>query len=612
MDETYRRILLQIDEDYRREAYVALQWLAFSLRPLTIAEVAEAIVVRPDSGTVSAEERLRDPHDILLICSSLVVLSEEGELRLAHYSVQEFLVSERIRKGPASTFAMAANSANRSMSETCLAHLFYSNQLDTTADDPFGDLPLLRYSAQYWYSHAQNVPLESDRVKIDSLALKLLDPGNRVAMMNWLSIAAPDQVQRGPFFCKNIDWIGSPLYYASYCGLVDVAHKLLAAGEDVNKMSGKYGSCLSAAACTGSMAMVRLLVESGAKLEGSSIHFQDSLDERLLDIRQRNKPRQIVPDNASRGVGRLAQAFDMKEPPSHESADIQSDDDDDATALEQDWGLALQLAAATGETLEVKRLLGCTEAASENTVVIQNALQEAVFFGHKDIVESLLRRGADVNARGGPFGTAMQAAARKKQHRIVEMLIKNGYVGEESGPPLHHAAWSGHAEVVQYLVDQGADIEAQDCDGATALHWAAWKGYVDVMRILLDKGLDTNLQDSAGGSALHFAAFFGHDVAAKLLLDRGADVNAKAVFRYSRLQHGRQRCTTGRTPLHEAAWTGRNNVIRLLAERGAILSAQDEHGWTALQRAAMRGLPDTVRLLMYLRTPRASVQGTKE
>ena len=586
---------------------MALQWLAFSLRPLTLAEVAEAIVVRPDSGFVNAEERLRDPHDILLICSSLVILSEAGELRLAHYSVKEFLVSERIRTGPASTFAMAAHSANRSMSETCLAHLFCSSQLNTTANDIFGDLPLLRYSAEYWYSHAQNVPLQSDRVKIDTLALKLLDPGNRVAMMYWLSIAAPDRVQRGPWFCKNIDWIGSSLYYASYCGLVDVAHKLLAIGEDVNAMSGIYGSCLSAAACTGSVAMVKLLVESGARLEGSSIHLQDSLNERLLDIRQRNNSRQMVPNNAFRAVGRVAQAFNMKELPSHKSADIQRDDDDDATALEQDWGLALQLAAATGGILEVERLLDCTEATTDNTVVTQNALQEAAFAGHQNIVESLLRKGADVNARGGPFGTAMQAAARKKQHQVVEVLIERGYVGEESGPPLHHAAWSGHAEVVQYLVDQGADIEAQDCDGATALHWAAWKGYVDIMRILLDKGQDTSIQESAGGSALHFAAYFGQDTAATLLLDRGADVNAKAVFRYTRSKHKDllQRCTTGRTPLHEAAWNGRNSVIRLLAEKGAILSAQDDHGWTALQRAAMRGLPDTVRLLMYLGVSRA-------
>ena len=608
MDETYRRILLQIDEDYRREAYVALQWLAFSLRPLTLAEVAEAIVVRPDSGFISAEERLRDPHDILLICSSLVLLSEAGELRLAHYSVKEFLVSERIRTGPASIFAMAADSANRSMSEICLAHLFCSSQLNTTANDSLGDLPLLRYSAEYWYSHAQNVPLQSDRVKIDSLALKLLEPGNRLAMMYWLSIAAPDRVQFGPWICKNIDWIGSSLYYASYCGLVDVANRLLAIGEDVNAISGIYGSCLSAAACTGSVAMVRLLVESGARLEGSSIHLQDSLDERLLDIRQRSKSRQMIPNNASKAVGRAAQAFNMmKGPPLHELADIQRDDDDNATALEQDWGLTLQLAAARGEKTEVKRLLDCTEATIDNTIVIQNALQEAAFAGHQDIVESLLRKGADVNARGGPFGTAMQAAARKKHHQVVKVLIESGFVGEEGGPPLHHAAWSGHAEVVQYLVDQGADIEAQDCDGATALHWAAWKGYVDIMRILLDKGHDTRIQDAAGGSALHFAAYFGQDVAATLLLDRGADVNAKAVFRYTRSKHKDllQRCTAGRTPLHEAAWNGRNSVIRLLAERGAILSAQDDHGWTALQRAAMRGLPDTVRLLMYLGASRA-------
>lgn len=151
LDNTYSRILINIDEEYRRETYTVLQWLTFSVRPLHLVEVAEAVAVRPGSDFLDGEEKLRDPHVILSICSSLVVLSEFGELRLAHYSVKEYLVSERIRTSPASPFVMMVDSGNKKIAEICLTYLSISDQWNLSSHSRFLDFPLLRYAIQNWH-----------------------------------------------------------------------------------------------------------------------------------------------------------------------------------------------------------------------------------------------------------------------------------------------------------------------------------------------------------------------------------------------------------------------------------------------------------------------------
>ena len=591
LDETYNRILLGIDAEYRSEAYTALQWLAFSFRPLKIEEVAEAVVVRPGRFSLQAEDRLRDSRDLLLICSSLVVLSE-GELRLAHYSVKEFLVSERIRMGSASAFAMIANSADRKIAEICLTYLLLFGQSYRLTNTSFEDFPLLRYSAWNWYMHAHQVPADLAQTDMNSLAMKLLSPETHPAFTNWLSISAPDQTHYEPLFQENLEFKGSKLYYASYCGLLNVVYKLVGLGEDVNEQGGVYGNALSAAAHTGMLAVVKFLVEAGAEIEGRGAIFQHSSQQRLHDIQRRNE---FPLKSQVAGDSRVPHTTD------EQGSSLQKLGTD-TMAMRQNYGYMIQLAASMGNQSTVRQLLDDEAAAQIHTAEIQNALQEAAFAGHQDVVNLLLTRGADVNARGGPFGSAMQAALSQKDYDIVEILVRNGYVGEEGATALHQAAWGGHVEVVEFLINKGADIEAQDPWGTTVLHWAAWRGHVEVMKLLLDSGANPDTQDSAGGSPLHFAAHSGQESMVQVLLNYGANVNAKAVFRYVRIKcrDVEQRCTPGRTPLHEAAWAGRNGVITLLINRGADSSAQDANGWTALQRAAIRSAGDTVRLLVSL------------
>jgi hypothetical protein len=81
LDETYDRILLNIDEQHSDQALKIMQWLAFSARPVTLEEVGEALTVDLDHGCMlEPDARLQDSHDILTICCSLVTVSSQGLL----------------------------------------------------------------------------------------------------------------------------------------------------------------------------------------------------------------------------------------------------------------------------------------------------------------------------------------------------------------------------------------------------------------------------------------------------------------------------------------------------------------------------------------------------
>ncbi|KAI9775606.1 MAG: hypothetical protein M1839_001007 [Geoglossum umbratile] len=157
LGDTYARILLNIDGEYAQDALKILQWLVFHARPMRIEEVAEVIALDLESDPrFDTERRLPEPRDLLVICSSLVTLSsgtleysncrleETEELRLAHFSVKEYLISERIRAGPASDFSILEMPAHLSIAQACLAYLLQFDKPDSLTRDTCQKYPLAR------------------------------------------------------------------------------------------------------------------------------------------------------------------------------------------------------------------------------------------------------------------------------------------------------------------------------------------------------------------------------------------------------------------------------------------------------------------------------------
>lgn len=150
-------------------------------------------------------------------------------------------------------------------------------------------------------------------------------------------------------------------------------------------------------------------------------------------------------------------------------------------------------------------------------------------------------------------------------------------ISEEYGKsPILVAASNGHKEVVQLLLDNGADPNQVDQFGRTPLQEAAdsWEGE-ELVKLLLDKGAEIDRADKIGTTTLIMATVVGsHDVA-KLLLDRGADVE-KANINHT-------------TPLMVAVQFNHAKMVELLLNNGADVRHGDGYGSTPMQSAIDNG-----------------------
>jgi ankyrin repeat protein len=81
--------------------------------------------------------------------------------------------------------------------------------------------------------------------------------------------------------------------------------------------------------------------------------------------------------------------------------------------------------------------------------------------------------------------------------------------------------------MVQLLLDKGADINAQGGRYGSALQAASFRGHKAVVQQLLDKGADCNIQGGRYGNTLQAASLRGHEAVVQLLLDKGVNVNAQ-------------------------------------------------------------------------------------
>ncbi|KFA55656.1 hypothetical protein S40293_05290 [Stachybotrys chartarum IBT 40293] len=218
-----------------------------------------------------------------------------------------------------------------------------------------------------------------------------------------------------------------------------------------------------------------------------------------------------------------------------------------------------------------------------------NALQAAAYRGHDKIVQLLLDNKAEINAQGGSHTTALQAASAQGHSKIVQLLLDNGADinawGEEYGNALLAASTEGHSETVQLLLDNGAELEAEHYGQiCNALEIAAVYGHDGVIQVLLDNGVEINMQSGEFGNAL-LAASAGDSIkTVQLLLDKGAAINAQSE------EHG--------NALLQASAGGSNKLVQLLLDNGAEINTQGGHYGNALQAAAFGGHGDTIQLLL--------------
>jgi hypothetical protein len=270
LDQTYDRILCAIREEYSEYAMRILQWLTFSARPLSIEEIAEVVAIDvARDPAFDRDEVLEDPLEALDICSSLVTITTneaDGRLRpaqqiiaLAHYSVQEYLMSDRIKQGPGKDYSMQEAECHSAITRGSLTYLIQFQQplsretLETSA--------LARYTAEFWSSHLRKTRDKMEQV--NQLTMSLMAK-KEPAYLNWIRLHDPDRPWKELNLERSPDSIHMPLYYAALLGLSTVTKLLLDTGADVNAQGGEYGNALQAASAEGHEQVVKTLLDAGA------------------------------------------------------------------------------------------------------------------------------------------------------------------------------------------------------------------------------------------------------------------------------------------------------------------------------------------------------------
>ncbi|CUS06945.1 unnamed protein product, partial [Tuber aestivum] len=406
LDSIYERILDTIPEKQKEYIRRAMNWLAFSAVPLTLGQLAEAIVMKYEVNNYGEDsEDLFDMKSLMSICPSLISFEDAGNdessthesrrLRLAHFSVKEYLISDRSAQTSSAYYHISEVKANLRMGHACLSRILRHRGEGTLRLDEAEHMSFLYHSAHHWFTYFRPIEYMAP-TPLSEAPVKVLELGQ-----GWLDIYDPDDPWRDE--PEDSGSYPSAIYYCSLLGLATACKLLVNRTEDrvnVNAQGGEYGNALQAAAANGNEAVVGLLLERGADVNAQGGGYGNALQAAAL-----NGNESVVGLLLERGANVNAQ---------------------DVNAQGGEYGNALQAAALNGNETVVGLLLDRGADVNAQGGYYGNALQAAALNGNETVVELLLERGADVNAHGGPYGNALRVAQNFGHESIVQFLLTHG------------------------------------------------------------------------------------------------------------------------------------------------------------------------------------------
>ncbi|KAL9616300.1 MAG: hypothetical protein Q9160_008813 [Pyrenula sp. 1 TL-2023] len=399
---------------------------------------------------------------------------------------------------------------------------------------------------------------------------------------------------------------GNPLQAAAFNGHPSVLQRLIKAGSDINLKGGYFGYSVVAAAASHNLKCLQILIDAGAGINSTSENAGCAL---------RAASRRTL-----REANRLKTPDLRRRPWAHKEIPML---DVGATTKLDDFVKFAEnprsLALCQGQWV-FGHYAG--RAAQEIFLPTDSAIFEQVesTCSKKDdslaCVRLLLKHGADPNMVDSHFGSPLVAAVRNKDLPVTQELVNGGadistspileevsgtsgarhpsdydrefignsgafhpsdYGGEFVGTPptaLSTAIMNDDAQIVRYLLDQGADANEEGVPGGrTLLHICRSS---TVMAFLISHGAAVNTPNRWGSTALHHVAQYGSPDMVKMVIEAGADIS---------------RCNeSGSTALHEAMHSVRHRmndnyletITETLLSAGVDRGAHDRRGRTAL------------------------------
>lgn len=208
-----------------------------------------------------------------------------------------------------------------------------------------------------------------------------------------------------------------------------------------------------------------------------------------------------------------------------------------------------------------------------------SALDSASVGGHREVLEAIVRHGADVNAGDSGGVTSLFVAAMYDRVRAIDYLVeagaKVGAQDDRGWTALHAASSEGSTKAIEALLRYGADSRKSDKGDRAPLYLAAERGHGSSVTRLLAAGADPGLRVPSPYyhySAVDVAAANGHVDALKAFIQHGTDINVSDADNV--------------TALHLAARYNHEAAVRLLVEAGASMEANDFMTWTPIRVAA--------------------------
>uniref|UniRef100_A0A3B4WPD2 Kinase D interacting substrate 220 n=1 Tax=Seriola lalandi dorsalis TaxID=1841481 RepID=A0A3B4WPD2_SERLL len=248
----------------------------------------------------------------------------------------------------------------------------------------------------------------------------------------------------------------------------------------------------------------------------------------------------------------------------------------------------LMVAAEQGNLEIVQELIRRGANVNLDDVDCWTALISAAKEGHIEVVRELLENNANLEHRDMGGWTALMWAAYKGCTDVAELLLEKGanphITGQYSVYPIIWAAGRGHAEIVHLLLQHGAKVNCSDKYGTTPLIWAARKGHYDSVMHLLAYGADVDHEGANSMTALIVAVKGGYTEVVKELLKRNPNVNMTD--------------KDGNTALAIAAKEGHTEIVQDLLDAGTYVNVPDRSGETMLIGAVRGGHVEIVRALL--------------
>jgi ankyrin repeat protein len=469
LDGTYARTLEEIDEQNWEYAHRLFQCVAAASRPLLVNELAEFLAFDFEAGTTPellADWRPEDPeHTVLSMCFSLLAVVKPGDgspvIQFAHFSVKEYLTSARLSKAKdtISRFQVSMTVAHTIVAQACLGALLQLDE-DVTKES-LEKFPLSKYAAEHWLVHTR---FENVSSNVQDGMKRLFDPSKgHFTVWVWLwdieDAWHPPELSERPEKTR-----ATPLHYAAFCGMRDVAAFLIVEhSQDVNARGfEKEETPLQVASRQGQADVAQLLLEHGA------------------DIEVRAKIDESTP---------------------------------------------LVLASQEGR-VEVARVLLKHGADTESRDLVKRTPLSLT--PHVDIVRVLLEHGANVNSQDSCNRTPLHHAQGEEITRLLLEHGADANAPDIDGrTPLHCASEDGRVGVVRVLLEHGVDASAPDANDATPLHLASrpmyLQGHPDVVRLLLQYSPDIHARDDQGQTPFMVSTGEGNRIIMQLLLEHGAE-----------------------------------------------------------------------------------------